>query len=67
MCPAGGIDHDEAAKHVVVREVEGVPIPFALPGLLWRMKAMTHRKKASGDLVILRPRFAERGEAPPRV
>ena len=36
---AGGIDYTEAAKDVVVREVDGVPIPFASPRLLWRMKA----------------------------
>jgi hypothetical protein len=28
---AGGIDYAEAAKDVVVREVDGVPIPFASP------------------------------------
>ncbi|HZL78922.1 MAG TPA: nucleotidyltransferase [Candidatus Limnocylindrales bacterium] len=64
---AGGIDYDEAAKHVVVRELGGVPIPFASPRLLWRMKAVTHREKDAGDLVFLRQWFAERGEEPPRV
>ena len=67
MRSAGGIDYTEAAKHVVVREVGGVPIPFASPQLLWRMKAVTHREKDAGDLVFLRHWFAERGEAPPRV
>jgi hypothetical protein len=43
----------------------GVPIPFASPRLLWRMKARTHREKDSGDLVFLREYFAQRGEAPP--
>ncbi len=28
----------QGAKHVVVREVDGVPIPFASPRLLWRME-----------------------------
>jgi hypothetical protein len=37
MRSAGGIDHAEAAKDVVVRDVDGVPIPFASPRLLWRM------------------------------
>lgn len=64
---AGGIDYDEAAKHVVVRELGGVPIPFASPRLLWRMKAVTHREKDASDLVFLRQWFAERGEEPPRV
>ena len=35
MRSAGGIDYAEAAKDVVVREVDGVPIPFASPRLLW--------------------------------
>jgi Nucleotidyl transferase of unknown function (DUF2204) len=65
MCSAGGIDYAEAAKDVVVREVDGVPIPFASPRLLWRMKAPTHREKDAGDLVFLRQWFAERGEKPP--
>ena len=67
MRSAGGIDYAEAAKDVVVREVDGVPIPFASPRLLWRMKAGTHREKDAGDLVFLRHWFAARGEEPPRV
>jgi hypothetical protein len=67
MRSAGGIDYDEAAKFIVVREVGGVPIPFASPRLLWRMKVVTHREKDAGDLFFLRQWFAERGEEPPRV
>ncbi|MBM3881948.1 MAG: hypothetical protein FJ387_19875 [Verrucomicrobia bacterium] len=67
MRSAGGIDYAEAAKDVVVRELDGVPIPFASPRLLWRMKAVTRREKDAGDLVFLRHWFAERGEEPPRV
>jgi len=67
MRSAGGIDYAEAAKDVVIREVDGVPIPFASPRLLWRMKANTHREKDAGDLVFLRHWFAARGEEPPRV
>lgn len=67
MRSAGGIDYAEAAKDVVVREVDGVPIPFASPRLLWRMKVVTHRAKDAGDLVFLRQWFAERGEEPPHV
>ena len=48
-----------------VREVDGVPIPFASPRLLWRMKAVTHREKDALDLLFLRQWFAERGEEPP--
>ena len=67
MRSAGGIDYVEAAKDVVVREIDGVPIPFASPRLLWRMKAETHREKDALDLVFLRRWFAERGEEPPKV
>lgn len=67
MGSAGGIDYAEAAKDVVVREVDGVPIPFASPQLLWRMKSVTHRAKDEADLVFLRQWFANRGEEPPRV
>jgi hypothetical protein len=67
MRSAGGIEYAEAAKDVVVREVDGVPIPFASPRLLWRMKMVAHREKDAGDLVFLRQWFTERGEEPPRV
>jgi hypothetical protein len=67
MRSAGGIDYAEAAKDVVVREVDGVPIPFASPRLLWRMKAITHRAKDAGDLVFLGQWFAARGEEPPQI
>lgn len=67
MKSAGGIEYAEAAKDVVVREVGGVPIPFASPRLLWRMKAVTHREKDMADLVFLRELFAARGEEPPKV
>lgn len=67
MVSAGGIDYDEAIQDVVVREVDGVPIPFASPRLLWRMKVVTHREKDAGDIYFLRQWFAERGEEPPKV
>ena len=66
MCSAGGINYEEAAGDVVVRQVDGVPIPFASPRLLWRMKAGTHREKDAADLVFLRYWFAQRGEQPPQ-
>ena len=65
MRSASGIDYAEVAKGVVIREVQGVPIPFASPRLLWRMKAHTHREKDAGDLVFLREYFAAHGETPP--
>jgi hypothetical protein len=63
---AGGIEYDEAIKDVVVRQIQGVPIPFASPRLLWRMKVVTHREKDAGDLVFLRYWFSEHGEEPPK-
>jgi hypothetical protein len=65
MRSAGGIDYAEAAGSADVREVDGVPIPFASPRLLWRMKSITHREKDAGDMVFLRHWFSERGEDPP--
>jgi predicted nucleotidyltransferase len=67
MRSAGGIEYAEAAKDVVIREVDGVAIPFASPRLLWRMKAVTHREKDAADLVFLRHWFAEQGEQPPEI
>jgi len=67
MRTAGGIDYSEAAKDIVVREVDGVRIPFASPRLLWRMKVVTHREKDAPDLLFLRQWFAQRGETPPQV
>jgi hypothetical protein len=64
---AGGIDYAEAAKDVVVKEVDGVSIPFASPRLLWRMKVVTHREKDTDDLLFLRAWFAKQGEKPPQV
>jgi hypothetical protein len=65
MRSASGIEYEEAATGVVVREVRGVPIPFASHQLLWRMKVHTHREKDAGDLVFLRQYFESLGEKPP--
>lgn len=67
MRSAGGIDYAEATKDVMVHNMDGVPIPFASPRLLWRMKAITHREKDAADLLFLRQWFSERGEEPPKV
>ncbi|MGA2662591.1 MAG: hypothetical protein ABSH34_34360 [Verrucomicrobiota bacterium] len=66
MCSAGGLNDEEAAGDVAVHQVDGVPIRFASPRLLWRMKAGTHREKDAADLVFLRYWFAQRGEQPPQ-
>ena len=65
MRSAAGITYEEAARDILVREVRGVPIPFASPKLLWRMKVHTHRAKDEADLVFLRQYFTTRGEEPP--
>jgi len=67
MVLAGGLKYSDAAKDVVVREVEGVPIPFASPELLWRMKAVTHREKDTLDLLFLRQWFENQGQPPPKI
>jgi hypothetical protein len=65
MKSACGIEYAEAAKDVVVHEVQGVPIPFASPRLLWRTKKPTHRAKDAGDLAFLLEYFRALGEKPP--
>ena len=65
MKAACGIEYAEAAKDAVIREVQGVPIPFASPRLLWRMKYPLNRAKDQGDLAFLREYFKARGEEPP--
>jgi hypothetical protein len=67
MGSAGGIDYEAASEEIIVSEVDGVPIPFASPRLLWRMKAVTHREKDAADLVFLRQWFASRGEPLPKL
>lgn len=59
MKSASGIEYAEAAKDIVIREVQGVPIPFASPKLLWRMKKNTHRQKDAVDLLFLRQQYPE--------
>ena len=54
MQSASGIDFAAAESGIVIREVAGVPIPFASEELLWRMKRTTHREKDRLDLVFLR-------------
>lgn len=65
MRSACGIDYAEASQDVVIHEVQGVPIPFASPRLLWRMKKPTRREKDIPDLLFLQEYFRARGEEPP--
>ena len=59
MASASGIGYEEASKDQIIREVDGVPIPFASPRLLYRMKEKTHREKDSADLQFLRENYAK--------
>jgi hypothetical protein len=59
MASASGIDYEEAKKDIIIREISGVPIPFASPRLLYRMKEKTHREKDRADLLFLRTHYAE--------
>lgn len=65
MGSASGITYETASREIVVRDVEGVPIPFASPLLLWKMKRHTHREKDRGDLFFLRQLLESQGIAPP--
>jgi hypothetical protein len=62
-----GVTYADAIKDAVVFEVEGVPIPFASPKTLWRMK-QTVRAKDVPDRVYLRQLLEAQGiplEPPP--
>jgi hypothetical protein len=65
MGSASGIGYEEASREVVLRDVQGVRIPFASPLLLWRMKSRTHREKDRGDLYFLRQLLESEGVTPP--
>ncbi|PYL06554.1 MAG: hypothetical protein DME34_08650 [Verrucomicrobia bacterium] len=67
MKSACGIDYAEAAKEIIVRKVQGVPIPFASPRLLWRTKKPKQRPKDHQDLLFLEQYFRDRGEEPPQI
>lgn len=64
MARACGIDYATARDEVTVIDIDGVPIPFASPRLLWQTK-QTFREKDRIDLLFLRRLFQERGEMPP--
>ncbi len=59
MASACGIRYEEAIQDSIIRTVDGVPIPFASPRLLWRMKEKTHRVKDQADLLFLRQQYSD--------
>jgi hypothetical protein len=61
MKSACGIDYAAAVPLVDVVEIQGVPIPFASPRLLWRTK-QTLRDKDKVDLAFLARLLESRGE-----
>lgn len=67
MKSACGIEYEEAARDAVIREIGGVPIPFASPETLWRMKKPTGRAKDIPDLLFLEHWFREHGRSPPPI
>lgn len=67
MASASGITYAEALDGVVIREIDGVPIPFAGPELLYRMKKRAGREKDRGDIYFLEQLFAAQGRQPPEV
>lgn len=59
MASACGIDYEEASQDQIIRLIDGVPIPFASPRMLYRMKVNTHREKDRADLLFLRENYPE--------
>lgn len=59
MASACGIGYEEASRDSIIRTVDGVPIPFASPRLLWRMKEKTHRVKDQADLLFLWQQYGD--------
>jgi hypothetical protein len=59
MASACGIAYEEASQDQIIRLIDGVPIPFASPRMLYRMKINTHREKDRADLLFLRENYPE--------
>jgi len=59
MANAGGLDYAELSRDQIIRVIDGVPIPFASPRDLWRMKQGTHREKDAPDLLFLRQQYGD--------
>jgi hypothetical protein len=61
MTAACGIGFKEASGFIEIANIQGVPIPFATPGLLLRMK-QTHRENDVADRIFLHRKIAEQSE-----
>jgi hypothetical protein len=53
LLSAGGMKYSDARSESIIVDVDGVPIPFASPGLLYKMK-QTGREKDALDLMFLK-------------
>jgi hypothetical protein len=53
LLSAGGLTYAAAQSGIVIVDIDGVPIPFASPELLWKMK-QTGREKDALDVLFLR-------------
>jgi hypothetical protein len=60
MKSACGVDYADASRDAVVREINGVHIPFASPATLWRMK-QTVREKDIPDRLFLKQLLKAQG------
>lgn len=58
MIAACGIEYPEAMREAQVFTIDGVPIPFASPKLLLRMK-QTYRAKDEEDRIFLQHKIAQ--------
>lgn len=65
MASASGITYTEAVGGLVIRNIDGVSIPFAGPELLYRMKKRAGREKDRGDIYFLEQLFSAQGRKPP--
>jgi hypothetical protein len=64
MAFACGIDYESAKGEIVTTFIDGVPIPFASPRLLWWMK-QTYREKDKLDLIHLEKTLTQLGQKIP--
>lgn len=55
-----GVDYAAAMQDVQVHDVHGVPVPFASPATLWRMK-QTVRDQDIPDRIFLKQKLADDG------
>jgi hypothetical protein len=54
MKKAGGYEYDDMENEIEIKEIEGVKIPFASAGLLYKLKKDTMREKDKMDLLFLK-------------